>query len=293
MFARSARATRSSRTWRPAQRRTYASEGGHSTQQSSILAGDLPWYVFVPSQSGSGILSRYDHRAFSRWSNGAIQCIRQIRNRLTPTCRAITSLVVTVPSVYYLSLPQIDRYQHPEKYGHGGHHKHDEHGEEGTSDDEGGSSEHGESGDEKTEDQSEGGEEESKEGEKDDGNSDDSGSDGEDKDTPETSDEEGSENTAHEKEGGQNVEGVQFKGATSGGTREGEQGDTRKHIPDAKGFNKKRIESHYGGKEGEAQKPEQDPSDKDLVSVAPCVASLRKTVVLILDRLLRPNLREI
>ena len=89
------------------------------------------------------------------------------------------------------------------------------------------------------------------------------------------------------------MEGVQFKGATSGGTREGEQGDTRKLIPDAKGVNKRRIESHYGGKEGEAQEPEQDPSNKDLVSIAPCVGSLTKTVVLILDRLLRPNLREI
>ena len=213
--------------------------------------------------------------------------------RLSTRCRAITSLVVTVPSIYYLSLPQIDRYQHPEKYGHGGHDKHDEHSEESNGDEEGGSSEHGESGDEKTEDQGEGDEEESKEGEKDESNSDDSGSEGEDKDTPDTSNDEGSENTAHETGGGQNVEGVQFKGATSGGTREGEQGDTRKHIPDAKGFNKKRIESHYGGKEGEAQKPEQDPSDKDLVSIAPYVASLRSTVMLKLDRLLRPNLREI
>ena len=222
-----------------------------------------------------------------RWGDGAIQCIRKIRNRLSPTYRAITALVVTVPSVYYLSLPQIDRYQHPEKYGHGGHHKHDEHGEEGKGGEEGGSSGHGESEDEKTEDQSEGGEEESKESEKDDDNSDDSSSDGEDKDTPDTSDDEGSENTAHEKEGGQNVEGVQFKGATSDG------GDTRKLIPDAKGVNKRRIESHYGGKEGEAQEPEQDPSNKDLVSIAPCVASLRKTAALILDRLLLPNLQEI
>ena len=257
-----------------------------------MLAGDLPWYVLIPFQGGSAILSRYDHRVFSRWENGASQCVRKICNRLSRTCRAITSLVITVPSVYYLSLPQIDRYQHPEKYGHGGHHKHDEHGE-GKGDEEASSSENGESGDEKTEDQGEGGEEESKEGEKDDGTSDDSVTDGEDKETPDTSDDEGSENTVHEKEGGQNVEGVQFKGATSGGTREGEQGDTRKHIPDAKGFNKKRIESHYGGKEGEAQEPEQDPSDKDLVLIAPCVASLRKTVVLIVDRLPRPNLREI
>ena len=155
--------------------------------------------------------------------------------------------------MYYLIQPQIERFQHPEKHGHGGHGEHEEHNEhdeEGDSNEDG---ESGESGEEQAEDQRETGEEASKEGEQD------------------VSDEEGSENAVHEKEGGQDVEGVQFKGATSGGTKEGEQGDTRKHIPDAKGFSKKRIESHYGGKEGEAQNPEQDPSDKDLVPIAhPC-----------------------
>ena len=176
--------------------------------------------------------------------------------------------------------PQIDRYQHPERHGHGGHggHEghddHDEHGEDGKSGEEGGSSE-GESGDEKSEDQDEGGEEDK----------------GEEKDTPNTSDDEGPENTAHETESGGNVEGVQFKGATSGGTGDGEQGDTRKHIPDAKGFNKKRIESNYGRRQGVAQKPEQDPSNKDLVPVAPDVAPLSKAVLLTLDRVLHPNLR--
>ncbi|KAI9698792.1 MAG: hypothetical protein M1836_003902 [Candelina mexicana] len=60
----------------------------------------------------------------------------------------------------------------------------------------------------------------------------------------------------HEVESGGNVEGVQFKGATSGGTKEGknEQGDTRKHIPDAKGGAKKRIESDYGLKQGVSDK---------------------------------------
>ncbi len=168
-------------------------------------------------------------------------------------------MAITLPSIYYLIQPQIERSQNPEKHGHGGHDKHDEHGEEG------GSSEGEASGEEKSEGQGSG-EEESNEEEKDEDTSDDSVSEGGEKNTPDTSDGEDSENTIHEKEGGQDVEGVQFKGATSGGTKEGEQGDTRKHIPDAKGFNKKRIESDYGGKEGEAQKPEQDPSDKDLVS---------------------------
>ena len=196
--------------------------------------------------------------------------------KLTPVCRAVTSLAVTLPSVYYLMQPQIDRYQHPEKYGHGGHggHEgHDEHDEEGKDGEEGGSSEGGESGDDQVEGQGEGGEEESK-GEKEEGNSDDSGSDGEEKDTPDTSDDEGSENIAHEVESGQDVEGVQFKGPSSAGTGRG-QDDTRKRIPDAKGGYKKRIESHYGGKEGEAQEPEQDPRNKDLVSIAPYVTFLR------------------
>ena len=183
---------------------------------------------------------------------------------LTSTRRAIASLAVTLPSIYYLIQPQIERKQHPEKHGHGGHEGHDEHGEEGEGDEEGGSREEGEGG----------------EGEPSEGKSDDSGSDDTGKDTPDTSDDEGSENTTHEKEGGQDVEGVQFKGATSGGTKDGEQGDTRKHIPDAKGFNKKRIESDYGGKEGEAQNPEQDPSNKDLVIIAPYTRVVKDDYVL-------------
>ena len=191
--------------------------------------------------------------------------------------------------------PQIDRYQHPEKYGHGGHGGHDSHGEhsdEGEGGEEGGSSEGEESGNDKSEEQGQDGEGDSKDGQQDEGESDDSDSASEEKDTPDTSDDESSENTTHEKEGGQNVEGVQFKGATSGGTKEGEQGDTRKLIPDAKGFNKKRIESHYGGKEGEAQDPEQDPNDKDLVSIA-SHGMFEADVPLILNRLLHPNLLEI
>lgn len=180
--------------------------------------------------------------------------------------------------------PQIERSQHPEKHGHGGHGGHDEHGEEGEGegDAEGGPSEDGE-----------GGEGEPSEGKSDDSGSDSSGSDDTGKDTPDTSDDEDPENTTHEKEGGQDVEGVQFKGATSGGTRDGEQGDTRKHIPDAKGFNKKRIESDYGGKEGEAQNPEQDPSNKDLVTIAPYTASLRMAISLTIEfRPLHPSLLE-
>ena len=192
--------------------------------------------------------------------------------------------------------PQIERFQHPEKHGHGGHgghDQHDEHGEDGEGSEEGGLNEGEESGEEKSEGQGKSGEEESKEVETNEGESEGSSIGGEEKDTPSTSEDEDSENTSHEKEGGQDVEGVQFKGATSGGTREGEQGDTRKHIPDAKGFNKKRIESDYGRKQGEAQKPEQDPSDTDLVSIASCVTLLRMAFLLKLGcRLLHPSLRE-
>lgn len=238
-----------------------------------MLVGDLPWYVSVLSQSCFSTfpdyfntLSLHGHWDYLSYS------------RLTPISRAITSLAITLPSVYYLMQPQIDRYQHPEKYGrggHGGHGGHEEHDEEGKVDEEGGSSEDGESGDEKIEDQGPGGEEASK-GETEEGSSEDSGTQGEENGTPDTSDDEGSENTAHVVESGKNVEGVQFKGASSAGTSDGGQDDTRKLIPDAKGGNKKRIESHYGGKEGEAQEPEQDPRNKDLVSIAPHARSWRK-----------------
>jgi len=92
--------------------------------------------------------------------------------------------------------------------------------------------------------------------------SDDSGSEEEDQqDTPDTSDDEQPKNVAHETESGGSVEGVKFKGATSGGTRDGEQGDTRKHIPDAKGGNKKRIESHYGKRQGVAGDDNLEPDE--------------------------------
>ena len=167
--------------------------------------------------------------------------------------RALGAAIVTIPSTWYLMQPQIERWNRPKGSGHG--HGHDEHGEESEGGDEG---EGQESGEDK-------GEDESKEGGEGGDKSDDSDSEGGQQDTPDTSDDEGSENGAEEVDSGKNVEGVQFKGATSGGTKDNnEQGDTRKHIPDAKGGNKKRIESDYAKRQGEAQKPE-DPSDKDLV----------------------------
>ena len=160
--------------------------------------------------------------------------------------RALGAAIVTIPSTWYLMQPQIERWNRPKGSGHGHGHEgegHDEHGEKSEGGNEGEGQESGE-----------------------DNKSDDSDSEGGQQDTPDTSDDEGSENGAKEVDSGKNVEGVQFKGATSGGTKDNnEQGDTRKHIPDAKGGNKKRIESDYAKIQGEAQKPEEDPTDKDLV----------------------------
>ena len=167
---------------------------------------------------------------------------------LTDSPRALGATIVTIPSTWYLMQPQIERWNRPKGSGHGHGHGHegeghDEHGEESEGGNEGEGQESGE-----------------------DNKSDDSDSEGGQQDTPDTSDDEGSENGAKEVDSGKNVDGVQFKGATSGGTKDNnEQGDTRKHIPDAKGGNKKRIESDYAKRQGEAQKPEEDPSDKDLV----------------------------
>jgi hypothetical protein len=107
--------------------------------------------------------------------------------------------------------------------------------------------------------------------------SDDSGIEEEDQqDTPDTSDDEQPKNVAHETENGGSVEGVKFKGATSGGTRDGEQDDTRKHIPDAKGGNKKRIESHYGKRQGVAGDDNLEPDENGRTKDKVCRNLYRK-----------------
>ena len=176
---------------------------------------------------------------------------------------------MTVPSVYYLIQPQLKKPS-DDGHGHG-------HGAEHGSDDKGGPVEDTEHGDmvpdqhkNETGDEDAGDDQASSQdnGEnKSEAESDDSDSENEadnQGDTPVSSDGEESQDTAHERDGGKNVEGVRFKGPTSGGTAEGEQGDTRKHIPDAKGGNKLRIESHYGKRLGEAASddPESDDDDK-------------------------------
>lgn len=148
-------------------------------------------------------------------------------------------MVVTAPCIWYLWPPAKKKDEHG--HGHDEHKGHENDGE--GSGDEGG--EHSPEGEETGEDgttEQEEKEEDQSESESDEGQ----------QDTPETSDDESGDST-YEKEGGGNVEGVQFKGATKAGTKEGEQGDTRKHVPDAKGGSKKRIESDYGIVQGAAQ----------------------------------------
>ena len=178
--------------------------------------------------------------------------------------RLIGSITVTVPTCYYL-LQQTPTADH--SHGEHGHDHGEEHEKEGEDKHEEDSTEskteESEKPEESAHDSSEGSTEGSKQADSDDqkqesseensGEESDGSTDGgkEEQDTPATSGDEGSGNTAHEVDGGDNVEGVRFKGATKGGTKEGEQGDTRKHIPDAKGYNKKRIESDYGMKQGQ------------------------------------------
>ena len=164
--------------------------------------------------------------------------------------RAIGSIVVTVPSVWYLLQPDPNKkHMHGHGHGHGdeGHEEHEEHEEHG------GETGEGEEAPESEKSEGSAGEEGERPEGKEEDESHDTGSEGGDQPkTPETSDDEGSENVAHEKgkKSGGNVEGVQFKGATKAGDEANEQTDTRKHIPDAKGYNKLRIESDYGKRQG-------------------------------------------
>ena len=175
--------------------------------------------------------------------------------------RALAGSGGLVVGLYYLLPPQIERWNRPKGSGHGGHghgHGHDEHGGES----EGGGlveAHEGEESGEKGDDEGAEGENESKEGGDESEQSDDSGNDGGGKDTPDTSGDE--ENVV---DSGKDVEGVQFKGPSNAGPNK-QQTDTRRSYPDSKGGNKKRIESHYGQKQGIARDPEQDPKDKDLV----------------------------
>lgn len=175
--------------------------------------------------------------------------------------RAIGSATVTVPSIIYLLQPNPNKH-----HGHGhdeGKHE-DQEGKDADKD-----KPEGEAGDGE---QAPGAE--NQEGENSEGTSDDRSTtsrSGEQprpdhtvydagQGTPETSGDEDPRAGAYEVDSGGNVEGVRFKGATSGGTKEGEQGDTRKHIPDAKGGAKKRIQSDYAKTQGVSQDDDKDAS---------------------------------
>lgn len=194
--------------------------------------------------------------------------------------RAIASIAFTVPATWYLIQPQL---QPKKSHGHG--HGDGEHSEHATPEGKSENSEadaaadtaiHGADSDDEQGRSGEGGEapEQGQESDGETGKDIEDGSSGEDessggsggaKKAPLTPRDHGSDDTAHEMEEGSGVEGVQFKGSTSGGTRDGEQGDTKKHIPDAKGGNKKRLESHSAIKLGEASEPEQDHGNEDMV----------------------------
>ena len=85
------------------------------------------------------------------------------------------------------------------------------------------------------------------------GDGDDEDEDGGQGDTPETSDDE------EQKDGVGEVEGVQTTAPRSN------EGNTRQHIPDAKGYYKKRINSDNAKVAGKAQAEENMPDKGDLV----------------------------
>ena len=200
----------------------------------------------------------------------------RLGSNVSSWCRAIGAIAVTLPSCWYL-------WPSPKAEGHGHGHGHGEgHGEEG-------GSEHSGEGEEGEDAQGHGASSDvygantpppkAREAQKipSSGSQDDEAdsSDSTPSDTPESSDSEGDsdnsmkntpeasgpDDTERITESGNDVEGVQFKGAT----KDGAVGDTRKHIPDSKGGAKKRIESDYGNKLGEMSGEEQEADNDDKV----------------------------
>lgn len=155
--------------------------------------------------------------------------------------RAITSVGITLPCVWYLWPPSKESHEHEHGHGHG-HDDHINHKDDEVSSGGVDNAEDTES--------TEAAEEErvDKQLETDSVKSDDSDNQEGEQDTPDTSDDE-SDTILHEKEDGNEVQGVTFKGPT----KNAPPGDTRKYIPDAKGANKKRIESDYGKRQGVAE----------------------------------------
>ena len=193
--------------------------------------------------------------------------------------RLAGAIAVTVPSCWYLIQEGPTKPSHHEPGNDDSHEdfeaarKGDDSGEH-----EEGEAEKTEAEGEKTEDEGEntGDSEEAKpdssneEGEKSD-DSPPSGTGGEKQGSPDPSGNQDPANTAHETEDGNDVEGVRFKGATA----DGAVGDTRKHIPDSKGYNKKRIESDYGHTQSPEKSEENEPDNGDKVSLSPSLHRVR------------------
>ena len=188
---------------------------------------------------------------------------------LTIIHRAITSVVVTLPCLWYLLQPQLQAKEH------GGGHGHDEHGEhsEDSHDEADGEDEAGESKSEDNEpdtsESQEGGDEGQEKEEQGDPGDDQGGdqsaddsdsSSGEGQDTPETSEDEGSDD-----ESGQ-------------GGKVTRNNNTVVTYPDAKGGIKKRHQSNNAKVLGKADSEEQDPDNEDMVRfselASPCILIL-------------------
>lgn len=156
--------------------------------------------------------------------------------------RAITSVAITLPCIWYLWPPLKKSHEHEHGHGHDDQVSHEEsHKDDEESSDSADSAENTENTEATEEKREEQAETESV-------NSDDSDNQGGEQDTPDSSEDE-SDTILHEKEDGNEAQGVRFKGPA----KNAPPGDTRTHIPDTKGGNKKRIESDYGERQGVAE----------------------------------------
>ena len=190
--------------------------------------------------------------------------ITSFNTNSTFDCRAIGAITVTVPTCWYLLQPDPNKgHGHGHEEGHGDHEGEEEHEEAHDSTEEEPAGKDEEAHDSTEDEPAEKADEATANMEKgesigDEGNDAEASSDSdsnEDKgqETPDTSaddDDDEPKNFPHETDSGGDAEGVQFKGASKKVKEDDGQGDTRKHIPDAKGFNKKRIESKYGNRLG-------------------------------------------
>ncbi|TKA64627.1 hypothetical protein B0A49_09017 [Cryomyces minteri] len=250
-FARTAARSSKPVQWQRVSRRGYAS-GGHGPVKAS---SDLPWLI--------------------------------------------GSVVVTIPSCWYLLQPNpSSSHGHGDAHGDGKHGEHEDHeeddGHEESEGDEGVSEEQPEEqSEEHTEDSApekdakddakEDGKDDSKDKGEDHSEKDDDSEDkSDDKEKPQMQNDKNKSNvgpgpsqdndetkTVETPENSGSVEGVRFKGSTKAGNDDNSMGDTRQHIPDAKGGAKKRINSGYGIDLGRGSTEREDGSDKAVPAKTP------------------------